>query len=133
MNAAYEVWIAFGRLPPERRTKAAWGEALAESTMHGATLRPPYDRQFQEANRAVARKHMAPLVNPETRAVGENFVVLVPSPDRVKCVLWASEWSQETEALRTLGFEKLRCDGGKHVSNITGKEVEDAPREWAIQ
>lgn len=132
MNAAYAVWIAYGKLPSEKRTKETWAEALEESRSHGAKLGPPFAAQFTEANDAIARKHAAPLIQPETRATDEGFTTLVPSPDRGKCLVWASQWRREA-SMTAMGFKLIRCEASKHKSNITGLDVEDPSQEWTIQ
>lgn len=132
LNAAVEVWDAFGRLPLHKRTKDVWSDAIRESTTHGVGLASPYDAQFAAVNTGLARKHVARLINEEAIAVGENYTILVPSGDRVKCVIWASQWIQEAEGLTQLGFRKLRCEATSYLSKLTGKTVEEPTLEWEV-
>ncbi len=132
LNAAIAVWDAFERLPLHKRTKEVWSDAIRESTSHGAGLSSPYEAQFTATNHGLMRKHGARLINEEAAATGENFTVLVPSSDRVKCVLWANQWIHESEGLRDLGFRKLKCEASTYLSKLTGKSVEEPALEWAV-
>jgi hypothetical protein len=75
---------------------------------------------------------MAPLINPEARAKGEHAEILVPSSTRAKCLVWGSQWSQEVEALRSLGFSKIRCEESSYTSTLTGEKVAEPAQEWAL-
>lgn len=132
MNAAAEVWYAYMKLPPEKQTKQAWKDALVESTSKGEGLRPPYEALFQRENTALARKYAAGLITIESRATGEEFTVLVPSPDPTKCALWASQWLVDPASLRTLGFTKIRCEGSSRKSAVTGNALKDPDQEWPV-
>lgn len=109
IRAAETIWESYENLPPEQRTKDRWQETLATSVVAGSDLVPPHDAAFHQANQALARKHVAPLVNPESRATGPGFTILVPSSDPTRCALWAAQWSKDAGAMRTLGFSKLIC------------------------
>lgn len=133
MKAAAKVWATYEALPPARRTKDLWKDALAESFAIGADIGPPMNETFREVNMATARKHMAPLVNPESTATGPNFTILVPSKDPTKCLVWGSMWSQEDEALRTSGFKRIHCDGARRISKLTGETIQEGPTEWEVE
>ncbi len=72
------------------------------------------DDASKEHARASFRSHMAPLIQPPTKADGPLFDVLVPSPNKGQCVIWGSMWSKDSaDDLRSMGFQKIRCAGGK--------------------
>lgn len=133
MKAAANVWATYEALPPDRRTKDLWKDALAESFAIGADIGPPMNETFRETNMATSRKHMAPLINPESTATGPTFAILVPSKDPVKCLVWGAMWSQEDEALRTAGFKKIHCDGARRASKLTGETIQEASTDWEVE
>jgi hypothetical protein len=97
------------------KTKADLLAALAASIQriesNGETL--PIDAgRLLERSRAHFRVRMAPMVSPETRAIGERYATLVPHPDSGVCSLWASMWLMDPEtaaSLASLGFETIKC------------------------
>ena len=81
----------------------------AEKASHYAT-----DPASVEHSRAVLRAHMAPLIQPPTKADGPLFDVLVPSPNQAQCSVWGSMWAKDSaDELRSIGFRKVRCANGK--------------------
>ena len=132
ITAAAQVWKAYSDLPPNQQTKAAWAAAIAESTAQGNGLPSPHDIEFTTSNMGFARKHGARLINEEAYASGDFFTVLVPSRDRPKCIIWASQWIQEADGLRAMGFRKLRCEGTRYTNKLTGQLVEEPARDWMV-
>lgn len=132
ITAAAKVWRAYADLPLNQQTKAAWAAAIAESTRHGEGLPPPHDTDFTNANMGMARDRGARFINEEAYTSGDFSTVLVPSRDRAKCIIWASQWIQEADGLRQLGFLKLRCEGTRYRNKMTGEFVEEPARDWIV-
>jgi hypothetical protein len=136
MNAVAAVWAAYEKLPKERRTKPAWQDAWNETVQIGDTLRPPYDAIFRRANGALGRKHMGPLIMPNSRAVGPEFTIFEPSSTFVECVAIAALMAsndETTSSLQLIGFTKLVCEGPTKISSVTGNPIKEPDREWPIQ
>lgn len=127
-DAAAKVWRAFDALPQSKQTQGALIEAMAEAKTHEAAA----FLSVAAYNKAMARFRMARLINPEARAKGDRGEVLVPSADRAKCLVWGSQWSQDAESLRSLGFEKIRCEEHTFTSSLTGEKVAETAREWPL-
>lgn len=108
------TWKAYDDEPKKNRTKERLGAALADATTM-VNESPRHIRvALTNANRAAFRKRMAPFVQPETTAIGDEYQVLVPSPDAAKCLLWGSSWADGSAAdLRTMGFTKIACPSEK--------------------
>lgn len=129
---AARVWKAYDSQPPEKKTKLDLFAAMLEAKSHEQGLPLPLVPYITRYNGKEQRLRMAPLINPESRAEGTRAEILVPSPDRAKCVIWGSGWSKEVESLQSIGFEKIRCKESSYKSHLTGEVVPEPERVWEV-
>lgn len=127
------VWAAYDKLPKAQRTKATMIEAMAEGRTHAAGLPPVHAGQVEEFNRREGRKRIAPIMNAEATAQGEKSEILVPSPERVKCLIWGGQWAQEADSLRSMGYEQIHCNEMTYKSRLTGDFITDPERNWNLK
>lgn len=100
------------------------------------TVRPPgAQQQARLHNAAAARRRMAPLFNADARAEGGDADVLVPSPDRAKCIVLGSSWGNDgdtADAAASLGFKRILCRASFAKNPMTGQVVESPERAWDL-
>jgi hypothetical protein len=126
------VWEAYDRLPKTSRRNDTWGEALVEGNSHRVGTPPTIDAELEKLNRKEARLRAAYIINHEARTEGERAEILVPSDDRAKCLIWGSQWANESRSLVTMGFEQIHCEEKTHKSRLTGDFVTDPERNWPL-
>lgn len=125
LKEAAKVWAAYDALPSAKKTKEALLKASGEA-MEFERCEYQIDRDYIARNNASAsRGRMARFFNAKSRTSGDWNDTLIPSDDRVECLVWGSQWSKEAESLTSLGFKRLWCA----ASTVTGEPV----REWIIE
>ncbi|MFO0763044.1 MAG: hypothetical protein U0359_41795 [Byssovorax sp.] len=131
-DGAARVWNAYDNLPKGKKTKLDLFAAMLEAKSHEQGLPSALVPYITRYNAKEQRLRMAPLINPESRAEGTRAEILVPSPDRAKCVIWGSGWSKEVESLQSIGFEKIRCAESSYKSHLTAEMVVEPERVWDV-
>lgn len=106
------IWAAYEKLPAEQKNKAKLTDTLdAAAQVVKAEPRTTDDRKLLEQQGIEFRKRAAPMVRPETRATGEKFDVLVPSPEAARCVELGALWSRDAANMAMMGFKRIECAG----------------------